>query len=38
MVKPEGVVRVLVNGQTIVEHGELRPAKPGRVLRIGNAA
>src|SRR5215468_2077118 len=37
-VKPEGVVRVLVNGETIVENGELRPATPGRVLRIGNAA
>jgi len=37
-VKPEGVVRVLVNGKTIVQNGELRPGTPGRVLRIGNAA
>jgi N-acyl-D-aspartate/D-glutamate deacylase len=38
LVKPEGVVRVLVNGESIVENGELRPVTPGRVLRIGNAA
>lgn len=37
-VRPEGIVRVLVNGETIVEHGELTGARPGRVLRIGNAA
>ncbi|MGH7894666.1 MAG: amidohydrolase family protein, partial [Candidatus Binatia bacterium] len=37
-VKPEGVVRVLVNGQTIVENGALRDGTPGRVLRIGNSA
>jgi N-acyl-D-amino-acid deacylase len=36
-VKPEGVVRVIVNGQTIVEDGHLTGARPGRVLRIGNA-
>ena len=35
-VKPEGVVRVLVNGNTIVENGALREGHPGRVLRIGN--
>jgi N-acyl-D-aspartate/D-glutamate deacylase len=37
-VLPEGVVRVLVNGETIVEGGRLTGARPGRVLRIGNAA
>src|SRR4030095_11005598 len=37
-VKPEGVVRVLVNGEVIVENGELTGARAGRVLRIGNAA
>jgi N-acyl-D-aspartate/D-glutamate deacylase len=37
-VKPEGVVRVLVNGKTIVKDGELEPGTPGRVLRIGNAS
>jgi N-acyl-D-aspartate/D-glutamate deacylase len=36
-VLPEGVVRVLVNGETIVEGGRLTGARPGRVLRIGNA-
>jgi N-acyl-D-aspartate/D-glutamate deacylase len=36
-VRPEGVVRVLVNGETVVENGELVGARPGRVLRIGNA-
>jgi N-acyl-D-amino-acid deacylase len=35
-VRPDGVVRVLVNGEPIVEHGELTGARPGRVLRIGN--
>ena len=35
-VLPEGVVRVLVNGETIVEQGKLTGARPGRVLRIGN--
>ncbi len=35
-VRPEGVVRVLVNGETIVEDGRLSGAKPGRVLHIGN--
>jgi hypothetical protein len=29
-------VRVMVNGETIVENGELSGARPGRVLRIGN--
>jgi N-acyl-D-amino-acid deacylase len=33
----EGVVRVIVNGQVIVENGALTGARPGRVLRIGNA-
>jgi N-acyl-D-aspartate/D-glutamate deacylase len=37
-VKPEGVVRVIVNGETSVENGALKPTTPGRVLRIGNAA
>jgi N-acyl-D-aspartate/D-glutamate deacylase len=36
-VRPEGVVRVLVNGEVIVEKGKLTGARPGRVLRIGNA-
>jgi len=35
-VMPEGVVRVLVNGETIVEDGRLTGARAGRVLRIGN--
>ena len=35
-VRPEGIVRVLVNGETIVENGELTGARPGRVLRVGN--
>jgi N-acyl-D-aspartate/D-glutamate deacylase len=35
-VRPEGVLRVLVNGETIVEDGRLSGAKPGRVLHIGN--
>jgi N-acyl-D-amino-acid deacylase len=33
----EGVVRVLVNGQTIVENNALTGTRPGCVLRIGNA-
>lgn len=37
-VKPEGIERVLVNGETIVERGELTDARPGRVLRVGNPA
>jgi N-acyl-D-amino-acid deacylase len=37
-VRPEGVVRVLVNGETIVEGDKLTGARPGRVLRIGNAS
>jgi N-acyl-D-aspartate/D-glutamate deacylase len=37
-VRPEGVARVLVNGQTIVRDGELTGARPGGVLRIGNPA
>jgi N-acyl-D-amino-acid deacylase len=32
----EGVVRVLVNGEIIVENGKLAGARPGRVLRVGN--
>jgi N-acyl-D-amino-acid deacylase len=32
-----GIVRVLVNGQTIVENNTLTGARPGRALRIGNA-
>jgi N-acyl-D-aspartate/D-glutamate deacylase len=35
-VRPEGIARVLVNGETIVENGELTGARPGRVLRVGN--
>ena len=35
-VRPEGIARVLVNGETIVEKGELTGARPGRVLRVGN--
>jgi N-acyl-D-aspartate/D-glutamate deacylase len=35
-VRPEGVVRVLVNGETIVQDGELTGTRPGRVLRVGN--
>ena len=37
-VRPEGIVRVMVNGEVIVENGALTGARPGRVLRIGNAA
>jgi len=35
-VKPEGIERVLVNGEVIVERGALTDALPGRVLRVGN--
>jgi N-acyl-D-aspartate/D-glutamate deacylase len=35
-VRAEGVTRVIVNGEVIVENGELTGARPGRVLRIGN--
>jgi len=35
-VLPEGIVRVMVNGETIVENGRLTGAKPGRTLHIGN--
>jgi N-acyl-D-aspartate/D-glutamate deacylase len=35
-VRPQGIARVLVNGQTIVEDGELTGTRPGRVLRVGN--
>jgi N-acyl-D-aspartate/D-glutamate deacylase len=35
-VRPEGIARVLVNGETIVEDGELTGTRPGRVLRVGN--
>jgi N-acyl-D-aspartate/D-glutamate deacylase len=37
-VRPEGVARVIVNGKTIVENGELTGTRGGRVLRIGNPA
>ena len=37
-VLPEGVVRVLVNGETIVEDGRLTGTRAGRVLRVGNPA
>jgi N-acyl-D-aspartate/D-glutamate deacylase len=36
-VLPEGIVRVLVNGEVVVEDGKLTGARPGRVLRVGNA-
>jgi N-acyl-D-aspartate/D-glutamate deacylase len=32
----EGITRVIVNGEVIVENGELTTARPGRVLRVGN--
>jgi N-acyl-D-amino-acid deacylase len=35
-VKPEGIVAVLVNGEMIVDNGEITGARPGGVLRIGN--
>ena len=35
-VRPEGVSRVLVNGETIVANGELTGVRAGRVLRVGN--
>jgi N-acyl-D-aspartate/D-glutamate deacylase len=35
-VRPEGIARVIVNGQTIVQDGELTGARSGRVLRVGN--
>ena len=35
-VKPQGVARVIVNGETIVDQGELTGKRAGRVLRIGN--
>src|SRR4029077_13547979 len=35
-VLPEGIVRVIVNGETIVEQGRLTGRRPGRVLHIGN--
>jgi N-acyl-D-aspartate/D-glutamate deacylase len=35
-VPAEGIARVIVNGETIVENGELTGKRPGRVLRIGN--
>lgn len=37
-VLPEGIRRVMVNGQVIIEDGKLTGARPGRVLRIGNAS
>lgn len=30
---PEGITHVIVNGQTVVDNGELTGARPGRVLR-----
>jgi len=36
-VRPEGVVRVIVNGKTIVANGQLTRERPGRVLKIGTA-
>jgi N-acyl-D-amino-acid deacylase len=35
-VRPEGVARVIVNGTTIVQDGEMTGERAGRVLRIGN--
>jgi N-acyl-D-aspartate/D-glutamate deacylase len=37
-VLPEGVVRVMVNGETVVEGGRLTGVRAGRVLRVGNPA
>jgi len=37
-VRPHGVARVMVNGETIVQNGELTGTRAGRVLRVGNAA
>ncbi len=37
-VKPEGIVRVMVNGEVIIENNALTGARSGRVLRIGNTA
>jgi N-acyl-D-aspartate/D-glutamate deacylase len=37
-VLPEGIVRVIVNGETIVDGSRLTGARPGRVLRVGNPA
>ena len=36
-VRPEGIVRVIVNGKTIVADGQLTRERPGRVLKIGTA-
>lgn len=35
-VKPEGIVRVMVNGEVVIENNQLTGARSGRVLRIGN--
>src|SRR5437016_3457751 len=35
-VLPEGIVRVIVNAETIVEEDAVTGARPGRVLRVGN--
>ncbi len=35
-VRARGIARVIVNGKTIVQNGELTGERPGRVLRIGN--
>jgi N-acyl-D-aspartate/D-glutamate deacylase len=37
-VLPEGIVRVLVNGEVIVDNGKLTGKKAGRIMRIGNAS
>jgi N-acyl-D-amino-acid deacylase len=37
-VLPEGIVRVIVNGETIVDGSRLTGARPGRVLHVGNPA
>src|SRR5204862_100409 len=37
-VLPEGIVRVIVNGETIVKDGKLTDTRPGRVLHVGNPA
>ena len=34
----EGITRVMVNGEVIIENNELTGARSGRVLRIGNKA
>jgi len=37
-VLPEGIVRVLVNGEVIVDNGKLTGKQAGRIMKIGNAS